>query len=129
MGRTSRFTSMSCCSTHTFTFPCNYRVIFPSSQNIGIRIAGSMTTIGTYVVVFPRPARFQVKKLYPMVVIGVYDEHQVCPISLHFWNIYLLPLKLSGLECDTHHVIFRFPFSNSTQKILVLPIFFSGKCF
>ena len=59
-----------------------------------------------------------------MVGIGVKYVHQVSPISLHLWNGYFLPLDLAGLECDPHHVIFRYPFSNCTQKFLIVPILF-----
>ena len=55
IGRTSRFTSVSFGSTHDFIILCNSHEVFPSPQNIGPRIEGSMTTIATDVVVFPCP--------------------------------------------------------------------------
>ena len=127
IGRTSRFTSLYFGSTHDFTIACNSQEFFSSSQNTGPRLAGRMTTIDTYVVVFSRPAQYQVLKRFPMVGIGVDYGNQVCPISLHLWNIYLLPLELAGLECDPHHVSFRLPFPNRTQNFLIVPILFSGK--
>ena len=64
-----------------------------------------------------------------MVRIGVEDGHHVCTILLHLWNYHLLPLELTGLECDPRHIILRFIFSNRTQKFLVVPILFLGKIF
>ena len=64
-----------------------------------------------------------------MVDIVVEYGHCVCPISLHLWNVYLIPLELAGLECDSHHVNFRFPFSNYTQKQFIVPILFPRKNF
>ena len=58
-----------------------------------------------------------------MVGIGVEYGHHVCPISLHVWNDYLIPLELVWLECDPHHVSFWFPFSNPTQFVLYLSFF------
>ena len=52
IGQTSRFTSLSFGSTHDFTILCNSHDDFSSPQKIGPRIEGSMTTIGTDVVVF-----------------------------------------------------------------------------
>ena len=117
------FTSLSFASTHAFTIMCKSHDIFSSSQKIGPRIAGSMITVDTYAVVFPLSCTVS---LLPIVGIGVEYGHQICPISLHIWNNYLLPFELAGLECDPHHVIFRFRFSNRTQMFLSYLLFFGG---
>ena len=85
-----------------------------------------MTTIGTYAVVFYVLHSVKFIELLPMVWIGVEYGHQVYPISLHLWNVYLLPIELADLECHPHHVIFIFPFSNRTQNFLIEPILFFG---
>ena len=64
-----------------------------------------------------------------MFGISVEHGHQVCPILLHLWNDYLIPLELEGLECDPHHVILILPCSNRTQIFHIIPILFFGESF
>ena len=66
IGRTSRFTSLSFGSDHDFIIMCNSYEVFPSPQKIGPRIEGSMTTIGTDVVVFSMSFTVSSLKNFPL---------------------------------------------------------------
>ena len=66
IGRTSRFNSLSFGSTHDFTIMCNSHKLFSSPQKIGPNIEGSMTTIGTDVVVFSMSCTVSGFKTFPL---------------------------------------------------------------
>ena len=83
-----------------------------------------MKTIVTYVF-FCVLHSVKLKKLFPIVRIVLEYGHCVCTISLHIWNVYLLPPELLGLECDPYHIILRFPFYNRTKFIFIVTILFS----
>ena len=71
IGQKIRFVSVSFGSTHDFTILSNSHEVFSSPQNIGPRIEGSMTTIGTDVVVFSMSCTVSRFKKIPIVGIFV----------------------------------------------------------
>ena len=114
MGWTSRFTSVSFGSNYPFTIRCNSYNKFLLITKMGQGLQAAWQQLAHMLLFCPRPAQCQVLKLFPMFGIGEDDVHQFCPIFLHLWDGYLLPLELAGLGCDPHHVIFISPFSNCT---------------
>ena len=126
IGRTICFTPMSFGSTHAFKILCNSHVIFLSGQKIGPSIEGSIKKLAQMLLLLSHLTQCQYFKTFTMVWIGKECGNQVWPISLNISDDHCLPLKLAGLQCDPTHVIFRSPFSNHTQFIVV-PILFLEK--
>ena len=97
---------------------------FPDHRILSKVLKGAWQPLAQMLLFFYVLHSVKFKKLFPIVGIVVEYVHYVCPISIHLWNVYLLPPELAGLECDPHHVIFRFPFSNRNQTFLLYRSFF-----
>ena len=86
IGQKSCFTSVYFGSTHDSKIMLNSHDGFSLPKNIGLRIEGSMTTIGKYFFKYVLHS-VKFKNVSPMIGIVVEYGHFVCPISLKLWNV------------------------------------------
>ena len=95
MGRTSRFTYLPFGYNHLFTITCNYHDVFSSRQKIRPRISGSMTTIGTYVVVFPSSCTLSSFKKFSLWLVSSQNmDIKSVPYPFTFGMVTFLHLNL-----------------------------------